>query len=148
MCGYKRNNLYLQQATREEKEVFISTLCTLAQIDGKIKAEEMRFIEILSQKLELELEPQFFSYSTTNCLHKLSNIKNRRLKLEIIKTMLIMAYTNNNFSDSESSFICAVSEALQIEAQKISEISSWIIDHIIWLEQEQLIFEETSPKGE
>ncbi len=148
MSGYERKNHYLQQATQEEKEVFLSTLCTLAQIDDKIKAEEMRFIEILSQKLELALKPQFFSYSTLNCLHKLACIKSYRLKLEIIKNMLIMAYTNNNFSDSESAFICAVSEALQIEAQKISEISSWIIDHIIWLEQEQLIFEETAPKGE
>ena len=59
-----------------------------------------------------------------------------------------IAYTDNNFSDSEGHFICSIGDALQIEAQKIGEISSWIIDHIIWLEQEALIFEEINHKGE
>lgn len=148
MPEYKQNNQYLQQASQEEKEIFLSTLCTLAQIDGKIKPEEMRFIETLSQDMHLELEPQFFTYTPELCVNKITTITKRRLSLELIKDMLIIAYTDNNFSDSEGHFICSIGDALQIEPQKIGEISSWIIDHIIWLEQEALIFEETNHKGE
>ncbi len=148
MSEYKRNNEYLQQARQEEKEVFLSTLCTLAQIDGKIKPEEMRFIETLSQEMRQELEPQFFTYTPELCINKVSNITERRLSLELIKDMLIIAYTDNDFSDSEGHFICSIGDSLGIEPQKIGEISSWIIDHIIWLEQEALIFEETKHKGE
>ena len=148
MSEYKQNNKYLQQASEEEKEIFLSTLCTLAQIDGKIKPEEMRFIEAISQEMHLELAPQFFTYSPENCINKVSCITGRRLSLELIKNMLIIAYTDNNFSDSEGHFICSVGDSLSIEPQKIGEISSWIIDHIIWLEQEALIFEETNRKGE
>lgn len=148
MSEHKTINNHLQIASPEEKEIFLSTLCTLAQIDGKIKPEEMDFIESLGKTMHLELKPQFFTYSPKNCLSKIGCIKDRRLSLELIKDMLTIAYTDNDFSDSEGHFICDVGDALKIEPQKIGEISSWIIDHIIWLEQEALIFEETDRKGE
>ena len=32
--------------------------------------------------------------------------------------------------------------AMGVELSKIEQISNWIIDHIIWLEQAKVIFEE------
>ena len=32
--------------------------------------------------------------------------------------------------------------AMGIELEKIEQISNWIIDHVIWLEQAKIIFEE------
>ncbi len=143
----KKNSIF-NSATPEEKEVFLSTLCTLAQIDSKIKPEEMSFIETIANEMKVPLKSHFFRYSQEVCIKKAEQINNRRLGLELIKDLLAIAYTDDNFSDSEGHFICKIGDALKIEAQKIGEISSWLIDHIIWLEQEQLIFETADIKGE
>lgn len=143
-----KTNSIFNSATPEEKEVFLSTLCTLAQIDSKIKPEEMSFIESIASEMKVPLKSHFFRYSQEICIQKISQIHNRRLGLELIKDLLAIAYTDDNFSDSEGHFICKIGDALKIEAQKIGEISSWLIDHIIWLEQERLIFETADIKGE
>ena len=48
----------------------------------------------------------------------------------------------NILSDEETLFIGKVGIALGIEMEKIEQISNWVIDHIIWLEQAKIIFEE------
>ena len=133
------NRSYFLNAGEEEKSIFLSTLCTLANADGKIKDSEVRFIESLAAEMQTEVLPQFFKYSAELCI--------RRLALELIKDMLSLAYTDDEFSDSEGQFICSIGDALNIEPQKIGQISSWVIDRIIWLEQEALIFEETANRG-
>lgn len=125
----------------DEKEFFITILGTLAAIDG-IKPEEIEFIKTLAVKFDLPLEERFFTYSPQECIANASRITNRALALELIKDMFILAYTDETFSDLEGEFICTIARALNIEAYKIKEISNWIIDRIIWLEQGNLIFEK------
>lgn len=132
---------------RRKKSIFLSTLCTLANADGKIKDSEVRFIESLAAEMQTEVLPQFFKYSAELCIRNAAKIRSRRLALELIKDMLSLAYTDDEFSDSEGQFICSIGDALNIEPQKIGQISSWVIDRIIWLEQEALIFEETANRG-
>ncbi len=139
-----QNKDYIFRASDDEKVAFITILCTLANTDGKIKPEEVHFIEELAENMEVEILPQFFKYTEELCIENAVKIKTRRLALELIKNMFALAYTDNDFSDSEGHFICAVGEALGVEPQKIGEISSWIIDRIIWLEQGALIFEENN----
>ena len=122
------NRSYFLNAGEEEKSIFLSTLCTLANADGKIKDSEVRFIESLAAEMQTEVLPQFFKYSAELCIRN-------------------AAYTDDEFSDSEGQFICSIGDALNIEPQKIGQISSWVIDRIIWLEQEALIFEETANRG-
>jgi len=133
----------LYDASAEEKEIFLTILCTMANMDSKAVEEEKLFIEDLALDLGVEITPRFYSMSPTLCAKYVQKIKTRRLALELIKYMLILSYTDKNFSDSEGSLVGTVSEALNIEAEKVGAISSWVIDHIIWLEQESVIFEET-----
>ena len=60
----------------------------------------------------------------------------------MIREMCILSHVDNYLSDSETLFIGQVGLALGIELEKIEQISNWIIDRIIWLEQAKLIFEE------
>lgn len=136
-----KNNLNI--AGKDEKTAFITILCMLCAIDGKIKNEEVEYIEELAEKMQIDILPTFFEYPKELCVCKAARIKNRRFALELLKNMFALAYTDENFSDEEGQFICTISEALKVEPQKVSEISSWIIDRIIWLEQAALIFEET-----
>lgn len=132
----------LKIAPKEEKTAFIIILCMLAAIDNNIKPEEIDYIEELAVEMQIKVLPTFFTYPKELGVCKASQIKNRQLALELLKNMFALSYTDDTFSDSEGHFICTISEALHVEAQKVSEISSWIIDRIIWLEQAALIFED------
>ena len=133
---------------KEEKAAFITILCMLSGTDGTIREEEIEYILELADQMGTEVKQCYFDYPRELGVCKAALIKNRRLALELLKNMFALAYTDNVFSDSEGHFICEISEALKIEPQKVSEISSWIIDRIIWLEQAALIFEENpTPDG-
>lgn len=143
------DKLFFTHATAEEKEVFLTVLCTLANLDGEITPEEIKYIEAIAQKMEIELKPRFFNVPPEQCLRYAGVINTRRLALELIKYMLALAYTDKNFADSEGVFIGKMSAALHVEPEKVSEISSWVIDRIIWLEQAVVIFEDYDfDKGE
>ncbi len=137
------NNDYLTSLSSEEKNIFLAIICTLAKIDGHIHQTEKTFLQDFAKELKIGFSPRYFSLTTKDCIKHATQIKDRRLAMEIIKYMLILAYTDNEFSDSEGNFIGAIAEALNLEAQKVAEISSWIIDRIIWLEQEAVIFEQS-----
>ncbi|MCM1323572.1 MAG: TerB family tellurite resistance protein [Acetobacter sp.] len=142
------NKNHFASLKKDEKISFITILCMLAAIDENIRQEEIDYIKELADSMEIELQENFFTYPKELGVCKAARIKNRHTALELIKNMFALAYTDNTFTDSEGHFICAISEALKIEPQKVSEISSWIIDRIIWLEQASLIFEETpQPNG-
>ena len=134
----------LYDASMEEKEIFLTILCTMANMDSKAIDEEKIFIEDLASELNIEITPRFYSLPPSLCAKYAQKIKSRRLALELIKYMFILSYADKNFSDSEGTLVRSVSEALNIEADKVGSISSWVIDHIIWLEQEAVIFEENA----
>ena len=100
------NRSYFLNAGEEEKSIFLSTLCTLANADGKIKDSEVRFIESLAAEMQTEVLPQFFKYSAELCIRNAAKIRSRRLALELIKDMLSLAYNDDEISDSESLFFC------------------------------------------
>ena len=139
-------NSCLLNASNKEKGIFMMVLCTLAKTDNSLHPKEKSFLNSLADALHIELTPRYFNTPKSICLKYIGQITNRRLALELIKYMLILTYTDDNFTDSEGAFIGETANALQIEASKVGEISSWIIDRIIWLEQESVIFEEISTK--
>ena len=49
---------------------------------------------------------------------------------------------DDELSDQETLLIGRVGQAMGVELEKIEQISNWIIDRIIWLEQAKIIFEE------
>ena len=56
--------------------------------------------------------------------------------------MCMLSHVDNILSDEETLFIGKVGIALGVEMEKIEQISNWVIDHIFWLEQAKVIFEE------
>ncbi len=137
---------HFKQLKKDEKIAFIVILCALSAIDGKIRPEETDFINDIAQTMNEEVKPDYFRKSQKFCLSMASKIRNRLFALELLKNMFALAYTDNEFTDSEGQFICTIAEAMNIPPTKVSEISSWIVDRIIWLEQANLIFNETPTK--
>ena len=133
---------YLNSASTEEKVVFFKVLLHLADADGFTDKNEITFIKeaALAQGIEVESLKDFDDEA--KILKEVKIIKNRHLAMELIREMCMLSHVDNILSDEETLFIGKVGIALGIEMEKIEQISNWVIDHIFWLEQAKVIFEE------
>ena len=134
---------YLDKATAKEKNVFFRVLIHLSASDGHTDESEVGFIREAARIHGVkDIDSLFIDHSEDDILKEVKVIKNRHLALELIKEMCMLSHVDNLLSDEETLFIGKVGIALGIEMEKIEQISNWVIDRIIWLEQAKYIFEE------
>lgn len=134
---------YLDKATAKEKNVFFRVLIHLSASDGHTDETEVNFVKKAAQVHGVKnIDDLFVVNSEDEILEEVKIIKNRHLALELIKEMCMLSHVDNLLSDEETLFIGKVGIALGIEMEKIEQISNWVIDRIIWLEQAKYIFEE------
>jgi len=133
---------YLSKANKKEKEIFFQVLLHLSAADGHTDEAEIEFIKnaIKSQGIE-DIDDLLKPTDEQEILKNVKIIKDRHLALELIKEMCMLSHVDNLLSDEETLFIGKVGIALGIEMEKIEQISNWVIDRIIWLEQAKYIFE-------
>ena len=132
---------YLDLATEEEKNIFFQTLFCLSVVDGKIDDEEINFITQAAEEQGIENVEQLKTNDIHYVIDNVKKIKNRHLALELVREMCMLAHVDNVLSNEETLFIGEVGLAMGVEIEKIEQISNWIIDRIIWLEQAKMIFE-------
>ncbi|MBR1601452.1 MAG: TerB family tellurite resistance protein [Alphaproteobacteria bacterium] len=134
---------YLSNASSEEKEIFFKVLIHLSASDGHTDESEIGFIKEAAITHGIKKIDDLFAVSNEDdILKEVKIIKNRHLALELIKEMCMLSHVDNLLSDEETLFIGKVGIALGIEMEKIEQISNWVIDRIIWMEQAKYIFEE------
>lgn len=134
---------YLSKASQKEKRVFFQVLIHLSAADGYRGESEIDFIRDAAETQGIKnIEELFIPTDEQEILEQVKIITNRHLALELIKEMCMLSHVDNLLSDSETLFIGKVGIALGVEMEKIEQISNWVIDHIIWLEQARYIFEE------
>lgn len=134
---------YLSKANETEKKAFFQVLICLANIDENFDKDELTFIKEAAKTQGIQNLEELYHYdSPQKVIEQAKVIRNRHLAMELIREMCILSHVDNYLSDSETLFIGQVGLALGIELEKIEQISNWIIDRIIWLEQAKLIFEE------
>jgi len=131
--------------TPEQKTVFIRALIHLAKTDGNFDDNEMEYITVLADMHGIPHSDiiKFKKEDTEEAvLAAIKIVDNRRIALELIKELFMLAHTDNNLSDKETIFIGKCGVAMGIELEKIEQISNWVIDRIVWLEQAKIIFED------
>lgn len=134
---------YLSKANETEKKAFFQVLICLANIDDNFDEKELTFIKEAAKTQGIKNIEELYNYSSPEqVIERVKVIHNRHLALELVREMCILSHVDNYLSDSETLFIGQVGLALGIELEKIEQISNWIIDRIIWLEQAKIIFEE------
>ena len=134
---------YLNAASTEEKTIFFQVLLHLADADGFTDKNEMTFIREAAKKQGItDLDTLKGFEDEEEVLKRVKIIKDRHLAMELIREMCMLSHVDNILSDEETLFIGKVGIALGIEMEKIEQISNWVIDHIFWLEQAKVIFEE------
>ena len=134
---------HLSKASAEEKKAFFQVLICLANIDDNFDEGELNFIKDAAKTQGLNNIDELFKYdSPKQVIERAKVIKDRHLAMELVREMCILSHADNYLSDAETLFIGQVGLALGVELEKIEQISNWIIDRIIWLEQAKVIFEE------
>ena len=143
--GMEMNMNILSKLNEDQRIAFMKALASLANADGKLDKEEIEFIKdvaIIYGVPETRVQEILQISNVDEVVDAVKVIDNRRAALELIKEMCVLAHTDNELSDSEVLLIGRVGQAMGVELEKIEQISQWVIDRVIWLEEAKLIFEE------
>ena len=113
--------------------------------DGVLDDGELGFIKELAvifgvngAELNKVLEPA----SDDEIVSEAEKISDRHKALELIKEMCMLANADKDLSEKEVILIGRVGQAMGVELDKIQQISQWVIDRIVWLEEAKIIFEK------
>lgn len=135
----------LSKLNEDQKVAFMKAFSRLAAADGHLDEDELVFIRKMAKIYgvsEKRVDEILKIDNDDEVVNAVRIIDNRRAALELIKEMCILAHADDELSDEETLLIGRVGQAMGIELEKIEQISNWIIDRIIWLEQAKIIFEE------
>lgn len=135
---------YVSLLSTDEKVLFLRIIIKIIGIDGRIDDVEKNFIKELAKQycVPAEYGPQIHAPCTTDELIKqASQMLDRRKSLYLIKELLAVANTDNEFTEDEIEFVIAMAKALHIEDEKIVAINQLIIDRLNWLNRYQEIME-------
>lgn len=136
---------YLTKLNEEQRIAFMKALARLANADGKLDDDEKEFIREAAKIYgvpEGRLEEILKQGSDDEVVEAVKIIDNRRAALELIKEMCVLAHADDELSDNEILLIGRIGQAMGIEPKKIEQISQWVIDRLIWVEEGKIIFEE------
>ena len=136
---------YLNKLDENQRVVIIKILARLANADGKLDESEKEFIRQVAKVYnipEKRIEEILNYGSDEEIIQGAKLIENRKVALELIKEMCILAHADNELTESETLFIGRVGQAMGVELEKIQQISQWVIERIIWMEEAKIIFEE------
>lgn len=135
----------LSKLTEDQKVAFMKAFSRLAGADGHLDEDELAFIRSMARVYGISdkrVDEILKIDSDEEVVNAIKVIDNRRAALELIKEMCVLAHADDELSDQETLLIGRVGQAMGVELEKIEQISNWIIDRIIWLEQAKIIFEE------
>lgn len=146
--SYQRTEIslnFIDKLSEEQKIAFLKAFVHLARLNGQIDEVEKEFIVNVARLygIDKEHKDEILRHDTDeNVLQEVAKIKDRRAGLELIKEMCMLAHADEVLTDAETLFIGRVGKAMNIEPQRIAQISRWVVDRIIWMEEAKLIFEE------
>ena len=136
---------YISQLSEDEKIIFLQALTRLARCDKNFEDEEKSFIKDLAivfgiskDKSDIVLQ----KLSDDELLQKVACIKNRQAALQLIKECCLLANSDGELSEREVLLIGKMGQAMGVELEKVEQISQWVVDRIIWLEEGKIIFEQ------
>ena len=141
----KKGMEVLLNLSDEGKAAYVGALVFLTKVDGATDENEKSFLKDVAEfhGMDDDVINEIFGFEDQSfVLESLKNIKDRSVALELIKDMCFLSHRDDELSDEEVLFIGDAGNAMGVEIEKIEEISRWVIDRIIWLEEEKLIFEK------
>lgn len=124
---------------------YLKAFSRLASADGDFDENEKLFIKELARKYEISAERVSEVMAAENddeVIDGVKSIQNRKVALELLKELCILAHADDELSDEETLLIGRIGQAMNVSLDKIEQISNWVIDKIILSEEAKIIFEE------
>ena len=141
----KLNKNIMKVMNDQQKTIFLKTLLFASKVDGDVDNNEVQYIKKMSVKYKVnDIKKIFEPISEGGLLVELRCLTERTWALELVKELFRLGHEDGDLGDEEVLFIGRVGRALGVENEKIEQISSWVIDYLIWKEQGKVIFEENS----
>ena len=146
MSGLNMENdmSYLSEMSEDDRVTFLMVLARLAKADGSVDEGEKAFIVELGKAFGIpqsRVEEIRLVASDDDIVEEAKKIKNRRVAMELVKEMCMLANSDGDLSDRETLLIGRVGKAMGLELEKIEQIGQWVIDRIVWIEEGKIIFE-------
>jgi len=141
----ERKMQYVAEMSESDKITFLQALVRLAKADGNFDEDEKNFVHEISLAYGVpasRFDEVLAVVSDDELVEKVKSIKDRYQAMCLIKEMCMLASSDGDLSDEEVLLIGRVGEAMGLELEKIQQISEWVIDRIIWIEQGKIIFEK------
>ena len=145
VLNMEHNMEILSKLNEDQKIAFMKAFSRLAAVDGHLDPDEVSYIKEIAGVYGVSpkrVDEILKIDNDEEVIEAVKIIDNRRAALELIREMCVLAHADDVLSDEETLLIGKVGQAMGVELEKIEQISNWIIDRIIWLEQAKIIFEE------
>lgn len=128
---------YVADLSIEDKILFLKMIIRLIGYDNKIDEHERSFVKELAH--QYKIPGQYWSeineYVDENELLNAARKLERKKALYLIKELLMVANTDNDFDEREIDFVVKVSEATQIESTKVTDINRLVLDQMALIER-------------
>ena len=141
----ERDMNYAKDLSVEDKKVFLQTLMQLAKTDGSVDGGEKKFIVELARLFGVssqDAEEIKRKRDDDEVVEAAKVITNRHVAMELVKEMCMLANSDGDLTDREMLLIGRVGLAMGLELEKIEQISRWVVDRIVWIEEGKIIFEK------
>ncbi|MCQ2740657.1 MAG: hypothetical protein MJ210_00865 [Alphaproteobacteria bacterium] len=135
---------YIAEMTEPQKIVFLKIMAYLAACNHTLNSDEEKELQDVAFLFNIPQSrlPEITTPTDAKTLiEEAKVITSRKVALHLIKEACLLANLDGDFSEDEISFIGNLGQALGIELEKVEQISQWVIDRLIWLEEEKIIFE-------
>ncbi|MBO6290146.1 MAG: TerB family tellurite resistance protein [Alphaproteobacteria bacterium] len=133
----------LPNATPAQKKVFFQALVCLSGIDGRTDPEEIDYIAKIAHKYNVDNFAEICNFKNDKeVIENARIIDSRPLALELLRKLCMLAHVDSVLSDEETLFIGKIGRAMNVEMDKIEQISEWVVERLILRAQAKLIFEE------
>lgn len=139
------NKSFVTQMSQNEKIIFLKILVALARCDNNFDDEEKAFIKdsAITFGLSKEYIDEILApMSETEIIESAAKITNRQAALQLIKEACLLVNSDGDLSEEEIILVGKIGQAMNVELEKIEEISQWVVDRILWLERGKIIFEQ------
>ena len=129
---------YVATLSIEEKILFLRLIIKIISEDGEIDKYERQFIRNLAKQYQIPAEYAEQINAPSNfeeLVKEAQETLDRKKSLYLIKELLAVANTDNEFSEDEVEFVVKVSEKLGIESEKVVELNQLVLDRLNWLKR-------------
>ncbi len=135
---------YIATLSPEEKRIFVESFCSMVCSDKKVAKEEIDFLKNIGKMYEIpeaEIVNIMKNLNKEQILEKVSQIKERKKALQLIKELCYLANSDSGLDDDEIDFIIDIAERLNVENEKIKQINKWVLDKLVLLKTGDIILE-------